>query len=70
VASGASLTITAVNDVVEVSSNISARVDEDGEITLSQSDLLANATDVDGDNLVATLSNIEHATVTQNADGS
>ena len=70
VASGASLTIKAVNDVVEVSSNISARVDEDGEITLSQSDLLANATDIDGDNLVATLSDIENATVTPNADGS
>ncbi|MBY5946111.1 tandem-95 repeat protein, partial [Photobacterium rosenbergii] len=53
VASGATLQVAAINDGPEVSENLTYTIDEDGSVTLSQDQLLANATDVDGDELTA-----------------
>ncbi|GAL23574.1 T1SS secreted agglutinin RTX [Vibrio maritimus] len=70
VASGG-LTVNPVNDAPEVS-GIEAQVDEDNSITITQEQLLANASDVDGDDLVA--SNLQlfgtEAEIVQNEDGS
>ncbi|WP_284204125.1 cadherin-like domain-containing protein, partial [Psychromonas marina] len=49
----AGITALAVNDAPVVDGNVAYSVDEDGTITLSQEQLLANATDVDGDDLTA-----------------
>ncbi|WP_284205426.1 tandem-95 repeat protein, partial [Psychromonas marina] len=67
----AGITTLAVNDAPVVDGDIAYSVDEDGTITLSQEQLLANASDVDGDNLTAeNLSVGDNATVVQNPDGS
>ncbi|WP_284204209.1 tandem-95 repeat protein, partial [Psychromonas marina] len=67
----AGITALAVNDVPVVDGNVAYSVDEDGTITLSQEQLLANATDVDGDTLTAeNLSVGDNASVVQNPDGS
>ncbi|MEZ9721015.1 tandem-95 repeat protein [Vibrio splendidus] len=66
----AGIEVIAVNDA-PVAGNVAYSVDEDGSITLSQEQLLANASDVDGDDLTATnLSAGDNATVTANDDGS
>ncbi|MDP0588048.1 MAG: tandem-95 repeat protein [Candidatus Endonucleobacter bathymodioli] len=54
-----------------ISEGISANVDEDASITLTQADLLANATDADGDTLVASNVQIKgnDAEVVDNGDG-
>ncbi|MCQ1060947.1 tandem-95 repeat protein, partial [Photobacterium sp. ZSDE20] len=71
VASGATLQVAAVNDGPVVSENLSYTIDEDGTITLSQDQLLANATDVDGDKLTAENLQLEGAGVVErNDDGS
>ncbi len=59
-----------VNEGSEVSGPIEAAVDEDGSITITQEDLLANATDVDGDNLEAVnfATNDPNAVVVENPD--
>ncbi|WP_076540674.1 tandem-95 repeat protein, partial [Shewanella sp. UCD-KL21] len=67
----AGITTLAVNDVPVVDGNVAYSVDEDGSITLSQEQLLANASDIDGDNLSAeNLSVGDNATVVANPDGS
>ncbi|WP_157937408.1 tandem-95 repeat protein, partial [Shewanella sp. 10N.286.52.C2] len=67
----AGITTLAVNDAPVVDGNIAYNVDEDGTITLSQEQLLANASDVDGDDLTAEgLSVAGNATVVANPDGS
>ncbi|WP_139326943.1 cadherin-like domain-containing protein, partial [Shewanella sp. UCD-KL21] len=67
----AGITTLAVNDTPIVDGNLAYSVDEDGSITLSQEQLLANASDVDGDNLSAeNLSVGDNATVVANPDGS
>ncbi|MFN1530885.1 tandem-95 repeat protein [Vibrio jasicida] len=70
--STASIDVEIVNEAPEVSDPIDAVVDEDGSITITQEDLLANATDVDGDNLEAVnlSTNDPNATIVENADGS
>ncbi|CAK2503904.1 Cadherin-like domain-containing protein [Vibrio crassostreae] len=66
----AGIEVSAVNDA-PVAGNVAYSVDEDGSITLSQEQLLANASDVDGDALTASnLSAGDNATVTANDDGS
>ena len=66
----AGIEVIAVNDA-PVAGNVAYSVDEDGSITLSQEQLLANASDVDGDALTASnLSAGDNATVTANEDGS
>ncbi|MFA0070932.1 tandem-95 repeat protein, partial [Vibrio breoganii] len=66
----AGIEVIAVNDA-PVAGNVAYSVDEDGSITLSQEQLLANASDVDGDNLTAAnLTAGDNATVTANDDGS
>ncbi|MGB0937455.1 MAG: tandem-95 repeat protein [Colwellia sp.] len=64
------LHVVANNDEVEVSGNVSASVDEDGSFTLTQGDLLANASDIDGDDLTASNLSVENATIVDNGDGS
>ncbi|TKF22858.1 tandem-95 repeat protein, partial [Vibrio kanaloae] len=62
--------VIAVNDA-PVSGDLAYSVDEDGSITLSQEQLLAQASDVDGDDLTAAnLTAGDNATVTANDDGS
>lgn len=51
--------------------NLELTIDEDGTITLTQEELLANAVDVDGDDLTASnLSVGENADIVENEDGS
>ncbi|CDT69034.1 conserved hypothetical protein [Vibrio coralliirubri] len=70
--STARVDVEIVNESPEVSGPIEAAVDEDGSITITQEDLLANATDVDGDNLEAVnfATNDPNAVVVENPDGS
>lgn len=70
--STASIDVEIVNEAPEVSGPVDAVVDEDGSITITQEDLLTNATDVDGDNLEAVnlSTNDPNATIVENADGS
>jgi len=64
------ISVEDVNDTPIVSGNLAYSVDEDGTITFSQAQLLANASDVDGDDLSANnLSAGDNATVTDNGDG-
>ncbi|MDW1947686.1 tandem-95 repeat protein [Vibrio sp. 812(2023)] len=72
VPSTAKIDVEIVNEGPEVSGPVDAVVDEDGSITITQEDLLANATDVDGDNLEAVnlSTNDPNATIVENADGS
>ncbi|MFS1911504.1 tandem-95 repeat protein [Vibrio sp. 10N.286.48.B7] len=66
----AGIDVIAVNDA-PVSGDLAYSVDEDGSITLSQEQLLSQASDVDGDDLTAAnLSAGDNATVTANEDGS
>jgi len=66
----AGIDVIAVNDTPVVSGDLAYSVDEDGSITFSQEQLLANASDVDGDSLSATnLSAGGDSTVTDNGDG-
>ncbi|RMA82769.1 tandem-95 repeat protein, partial [Umboniibacter marinipuniceus] len=66
----ADVSVIAVNDTPVVSGNLAYSVDEDGSITFSQEQLLANSTDVDGDDLTAAnVSAGDNATVTDNGDG-
>ncbi|MCV5333027.1 cadherin-like domain-containing protein, partial [Escherichia coli] len=67
--STAKIDVEIVNEGPEVSGPVDAVVDEDGSITITQEDLLANATDVDGDNLEAVnlSTNDPNATIVENA---
>ncbi|PTC04172.1 polymer-forming cytoskeletal family protein [Vibrio mediterranei] len=66
----AGIDVIAVNDA-PVSGNLAYSVDEDGSITLTQEQLLSQASDVDGDDLTAAnLSAGDNATITANEDGS
>ncbi|MEZ9117329.1 tandem-95 repeat protein [Vibrio cyclitrophicus] len=68
----ATVDVEIVNEGPEVSGPIEAAVDEDGSITITQEDLLSNATDVDGDNLEAVnlATNDPNAVIVENSDGS
>ncbi|WP_409438357.1 tandem-95 repeat protein [Vibrio sp. BS-M-Sm-2] len=70
--STARVDVEIVNEGPEVSGLIEAAVDEDGSITITQEDLLANATDVDSDNLEAVnlATNDPNAVIVENSDGS
>ncbi|MCG9624075.1 tandem-95 repeat protein, partial [Vibrio mediterranei] len=62
--------VLAVNDA-PVSGDIAYTLDEDGNITLSQNQLLSQANDVDGDDLTATNVTVGgNASVSENPDGS
>ncbi|WP_213865970.1 tandem-95 repeat protein, partial [Vibrio crassostreae] len=65
------LAVNSVNDAVTTIGNIVAAVDEDNTITLTQAELLANASDIEGDALTATNVAVvgTDATVTDNLDG-
>ncbi|WP_284204124.1 tandem-95 repeat protein, partial [Psychromonas marina] len=70
--SSLNITVEEFNEGPEVSGPLAATIEEDGSITLSQEELLANASDLDGDSLAATnlATNDENATIIQNSDGS
>ncbi|WP_155488171.1 cadherin-like domain-containing protein, partial [Vibrio harveyi] len=66
----ANIDVLPINDA-PVSGDLAYSVDEDGSITLSQEQLLAQASDVEGDALTATNLMVDgDATVTANDDGS
>ncbi len=70
VATNANIDVLPVNDA-PVSGDLAYSVDEDGSITLSQEQLLAQAGDVDGDDLIASNLTVDsNATVVANDDGS
>ncbi|MCA2450400.1 tandem-95 repeat protein, partial [Vibrio sp. 431] len=70
VATNASIDVLPINDA-PVSGDLAYSVDEDGSITLSQEQLLAQAGDVDGDDLTASNLTVDgNATVVANDDGS
>ncbi|WP_394245661.1 cadherin-like domain-containing protein, partial [Vibrio astriarenae] len=65
------VSVTPVDDAPTVEGNLAYSVNEDGEITLSQEQLLSNAADVEGDDLTASNLSVDgNATVTANDDGS
>ncbi|MDF5430638.1 tandem-95 repeat protein, partial [Vibrio parahaemolyticus] len=69
-ATNANIDVLPINDA-PVSGNLAYSVDEDNSITLSQEQLLAQASDVEGDALTATNLVVDgDATVTANDDGS
>ncbi|EOX4950627.1 cadherin-like domain-containing protein, partial [Vibrio alginolyticus] len=69
-ATDANIDVLPINDA-PVSGNLAYSVDEDNSITLSQEQLLAQASDVEGDALTATNLVVDgDATVTANDDGS
>ena len=70
VATNANIDVLPINDA-PVSGDLAYSVDEDGSITLSQEQLLAQAGDVDGDDLTAANLTVDgNATVVANDDGS
>ncbi|MDR9829281.1 tandem-95 repeat protein, partial [Vibrio sp. FNV 38] len=65
------VSVTPINDAPTVDGNLSYTVNEDGEITISQEQLLSNASDVEGDDLTASNLSVDgNADVTVNSDGS
>ncbi|MGR5254539.1 cadherin-like domain-containing protein, partial [Vibrio astriarenae] len=65
------VSVTPVDDAPTVEGNLSYTVNEDGEITLSQEQLLSNVSDVEGDDLTASNLSVDgNAEVTVNDDGS
>jgi hypothetical protein len=68
----ATVTLTNVNDAPIITGSVTADVNENTSITITQADLLANATDIDGDTLSATnlQLNDPNASMTDNHDGS
>ncbi|GGF70088.1 hypothetical protein GCM10011332_25120 [Terasakiella brassicae] len=66
---GGTIEVAAVNDAAEVSEDTSFAMNEDGTITISESQLLANASDVDGDNLSVQNLAADGGTLTDNGDG-
>ncbi len=69
-ATNANIDVLPINDA-PVSGDLAYSVDEDGSITLSQEQLLAQAGDVDGDDLTASNLTVDgNATVVANDDGS
>ncbi|MDP0561540.1 MAG: tandem-95 repeat protein [Candidatus Endonucleobacter sp. (ex Gigantidas childressi)] len=63
--------ITGTNDSPVISSSLTATVDEDNTLILTQADLITNASDIDGDSLVAVNVQVNggNATVVDNGDG-
>ncbi|MDR9830452.1 cadherin-like domain-containing protein, partial [Vibrio sp. FNV 38] len=65
------LSVTPIDDAPTVDGNLSYTVNEDGEITISQEQLLSNVSDVEGDDLTASNLSVDgNADVTVNSDGS
>jgi len=61
--------VSAINDAAEVSTPTAFSMNEDGTLTIAESDLLANATDVDGDNLSVVNLSANGGNLTNNSDG-
>ncbi|MGL6316974.1 tandem-95 repeat protein, partial [Vibrio sp. WXL103] len=71
VSANVDVSVTPVNDAPTVEGNLSYTVNEDGEITLSQEQLLSNVSDIDGGDLTASNLTVDgNAEVTVNDDGS
>ncbi len=69
VAAGATLDIVAVNDAAEMAAPASFIMDNKSSITLTQDQLLTNATDVDGDLLSVENLSVSDGTLVDNDDG-
>jgi hypothetical protein len=63
------LNVQAVNDAPTESEPLAVEMDVNGTSTLTLEELLANVTDVDGDNLTVSNFQSAHTTVTDNGDG-
>lgn len=70
VETGIDLTVNAVNDLTVVSGDVSASTGEDHSITITQAQLLANAADIDGDDLSALNLVAENAEIVAHENGS
>ncbi|WP_417820356.1 cadherin-like domain-containing protein [Terasakiella sp.] len=68
-AAGGTIEVAAVNDAAVVSEDTSFTMNEDGSITISEDQLLANASDVDGDNLSVQNLSADGGTLTDNGNG-
>ncbi|WP_126464967.1 cadherin-like domain-containing protein, partial [Candidatus Terasakiella magnetica] len=68
-AAAGTIDVNAVNDAPDVSGPTAFRVNEDGTLTLNESDLLANASDVDGDTLSVQNLSVSGGSLTDNSDG-
>ncbi|WP_454441551.1 tandem-95 repeat protein [Vibrio bathopelagicus] len=68
VAGDLQLNVTPVNDGPTVSGTVSASTKEDNEITLSLEELLANADDVEGDELSVSDFQVENGSIMDNGD--
>ncbi|MDV7340568.1 cadherin-like domain-containing protein [Terasakiella sp. A23] len=66
---GGTITVDAVNDTLEVSGSTSFNMNEDGTLTITEEQLLANTTDVDGDDLSVSGLTANGGTLTDNNDG-
>ncbi|MDR9829545.1 tandem-95 repeat protein, partial [Vibrio sp. FNV 38] len=65
------VSVTPIDDAPTVDGNLSYTMNEDGEITISQEQLLSNVSDVEGDDLTASNLSVDgNADVTVNSDGS
>ena len=64
-----SVTVDGLNDGPTTSDVNLGNVDEDNSVTISKADLLANASDIDGDTLSAASISASHGTVVDNGDG-
>ncbi|WP_298681403.1 cadherin-like domain-containing protein, partial [uncultured Magnetospirillum sp.] len=65
----ATMNLAAVNDGPVTSEVTLAAGTEDTSVTISKADLLANASDVDGDTLTAASISADHGTIVDNGDG-
>ncbi|WP_419797048.1 MAG: cadherin-like domain-containing protein [Terasakiella sp.] len=68
-AAGGTIEVAAVNDAAVVSEDTSFTMNEDGSITISEDQLLANASDVDGDTLSVQNLSVDGGTLTDNGNG-
>ncbi|WP_135077258.1 cadherin-like domain-containing protein [Terasakiella sp. SH-1] len=66
---GGTIQVTAVNDAPDAGADTSFTMSEDGTITITQAQLLANSSDVDGDNLSVSNLSVDGGTLVDNNDG-
>ena len=69
VQAGAQIDVQAVNDAAQVGAINDFTMDQDGQLVISAAELLANASDVDGDNLTVASLVSDQGSVTDNGDG-
>ncbi|MCP4989600.1 MAG: tandem-95 repeat protein, partial [Colwellia sp.] len=66
---GGTITVTEVNDAPDIVEETNFTLEEDGSITITEEQLLENASDIDGDELSVENLNINGGELTDNGDG-